>query len=699
MDGLLRVIAPTRAVRDRLARAGSYRDAPFLSGAFLRFESLLERISDGPDPELRLLDAFDVRDPHPHNALHAGLASLAAAGGIVCTTNFDSLIELAARRAGTPLPVRCRARDFRRHAARGGELLKLHGSFVDGAGREARDSLKATIATVGRVAIGLDTAVSRAFEEVLRTRHLVVAGYSGLDDFDISDLIARTPSTKRVVWLRHGPGPRVRIHRWRSIVAMHAREKRGRRPSRELEILVSLGERGLRRREDILLFEGPSGAALQQLWPSHFARDRATDPPDARNSRAWLDAFFRRWAGEVVELNEGGAWLLCATIFDDLLADRAAAARCYEAAARHAAGPRQKIIAVRGLVGIETDRERFPAAVDAARRLARLEKAHPPSRDDRAHTANILGRLAEARARGDTDLVAAERHFRAAWRLGDVRMRTIAAHNLGILLLNRGNTTAAREWLERSLRLARKQGFIGSVADAYAGLARVADRGRQRRKAAALLEKSRALFERLGVRDGEFDVILYQLESVDAGDADDATLESAIARGLEVATGGYERAVLLRAIAEVRRHQRRYGQARRILRQSEGIVRCLRINDFLPAVLSARGFLEVEAGRLEAAEEALREALRACSAAGEKVIRSDVVYKLAEMAYGRGDLAEASRFIREAIALNEPIGDPVWCRDCHLLAAAIANDRGDARAAKAAIAKAVRWARRIPRGT
>lgn len=160
----------------------------------------------------------------------------------------------------------------------------------------------------------------------------------------------------------------------------------------------------------------------------------------------------------------------------------------------------------------------------------------------------------------------------------------------------------------------------------------------------------------------------------------------------------YERALLLRAIAEVRRHQRRYGEARRILRQSEAIVRRLRINDFLPAVLSARGFLEVEAGRSGAAETALREALRACSAVGEKVIRSDVVYKLAEIAYGRGDLREAGRFVREAIELNEPIGDPVWCRDCHLLAAAIANDAGDVRAANAAAAKAARWARRIPRG-
>lgn len=696
MDALFRAIAPTRAVRERLARAGSYRDARFLSGAFLRFESLLERISDGPDRELRLLDAFDARDPHPHNALHAGLASLAAAEAIVCTTNFDALIELAAQRAGRPLDVRCRAREFNRHAPRGGELLKLHGSFVDGRGRDTRDSLKATIATVGRVAIGLDVAVRRAFEEVLRTRDLVVAGYSGLDDFDISDLIARTPSTQRIVWIRHGSRRRVRMHRWRSIVAMHAREKRESRPSRELEILVNLGERGLRRTDDIFLLEGPTDAALQQLWPSHFARVDATDPPDARNSRAWLDAFFRRWSEKVVELNEGGAWLLCATIFDDLLADRVTAARCYAAAARHAAGPRQKIIAVRGLVGIETDRERFSAAAVAARRLARLEKVHRVSRHDRAHTANLLGRLAESRARGTADFVAAERYFRTAWQLGDERLRTIAAHNLGVLLLNRGNTAGAREWLECSLRLARKLGLIGSVADAYAGLARVADRGRHRRKAAALLEKSRVLFERLGVRDGEFDVILYQLESVDSGDADDATLEAAIARGLEVATGEYERALVLRAIAEVRRHQERFGEARRILRQSEAIVRRVRINDFLPAVLSARGFLEVEAGRLEAAEAALQEALRACIAVGETVIRSDVVYKLAEIAYGRGELEDARRFVREAIALNEPIGDPVWCRDCQLLAAAIANDAGDVRAAKAAIAKAARWARRIP---
>jgi tetratricopeptide (TPR) repeat protein len=698
MDALLRAIAPTLAVRERLARAGSYRDAPLLSGAFLRFESLLERIAAEADRELRLLDAFDARAPHPHNALHAGLARIAAGGAIVCTTNFDALIEAAARSAGTPLKVRCRAREFRRFTPRGGELLKLHGSFVDGRGRDARASLKATIATVGRVAIGLDRAVSGAFEEMLRTRDLVVAGYSGLDDFDISDLIARTASTKQVIWIRHASQPRVRIHRWRSIIAMHAREKSGRRPSRELEILTALGERGLRRHDDIVLVEGPTDAALRRLWPAQFERVRATDPPDARNSRAWLAAWFEQWAREVVELDTAGAWLLCGTIFDELLNDRPAAARCYEAAARHAKGTRQKMIAIRNLVGVETDRERFPQAAAAARRLARLENAHRVSRDDRAHSANILGRLAEARARNAGDFAAAARHFRTAWRLGDERMRCTAAHNLGFLFLIRGDTAAAREWLERSLRLARGLGMIGAVADAYAALARVADRERRRRTAASLLEKSRTLFERLGIRDGELDVILYQLESVDSGDADDATLESAIARGLEVAGSDYERAVVLRAIAEVRRHQQKFSEARRLLRRSEAIVRRLGINDFLPAVLSARGFLEAEAGRLDRAEDALLEALQACRVVGESVIRSDVVYKLAELAYGRGDLATAQHFIREAIALNEPIGDPVWCADCYLLAAAIANDAGDTRGAKAAAAMASRWERRIPKG-
>ncbi|MGZ5474153.1 MAG: hypothetical protein ACXWG4_09365, partial [Thermoanaerobaculia bacterium] len=154
----------------------------------------------------------------------------------------------------------------------------------------------------------------------------------------------------------------------------------------------------------------------------------------------------------------------------------------------------------------------------------------------------------------------------------------------------------------------------------------------------------------------------------------------------------------LRAAAEVRRHQHRHVEARRILRQSEAIVRRLRIQDFLPAVLSARGFLEVEAGRVDAAKKALREALRACNAVGEKVIRSDVVFKLAEIAYGCGDLKEARRFVREAIALNEAIGDPVWCRDCHVLAGMIADAAGNVRAAKIAATKAARWARRIPRG-
>lgn len=419
--------------------------------------------------------------------------------------------------------------------------------------------------------------------------------------------------------------------------------------------------------------------------------------PTRGTARSGSPPFLAEWARNVVQLDTAGAWLLCGTILDELLTDRPAAARCYEAAARHATGARQKMIAIRNLVGVETDRERFAEAATAARRLARYEKQHRVSRLDRANTANILGRLAEARARNAADFAAAARHFRTAWKLGDERLRCTAAHNLGVLLLIRGNTGAAREWLERSLRLARGLGMIGAVADAYAALARVADRERRRSTAASLLQRSRALFERLGIRDGEFDVILYQLESVDSGDADDETLESAIARGLEVAGSDYERAVVLRAIAEVRRHQHRFAEARRLLKRSEAIVRRLRIHDFLPAVLSARGFLEAEAGRAGRAEAALREALEASRVVGDTVIRSDVVYKLAELAYGRGDLVTARRFAREAVVLNEPIGDPVWCADAHLLAAAIAQAEGDTRAANKALAAAARWSRRIPK--
>jgi hypothetical protein len=147
-------------------------------------------------------------------------------------------------------------------------------SFVETRGRDAR-VVKETITTVGRAAIGLEFAMSRAFEKVLRARDLLVAGYSGLDS-DISDLIARTPSANRVPWIRYASRPHVRIHRWRAIAAMRTRDTRGRPPSHELELLASLGERGLRRREDIVLVEGETDAAANARGLAGLRGDRGT---------------------------------------------------------------------------------------------------------------------------------------------------------------------------------------------------------------------------------------------------------------------------------------------------------------------------------------------------------------------------------------------------------------------------------------
>lgn len=174
-------------------------------GEMLRFELLMHAlVQHDLDPQLNVLNCFDACE-RP-NGNHFALAELIHEGAIVVTTNFDRLIEIAWHRlyANEHLEIAVFNEDFPPSAddVAGPTLWKIHGSLsVDG--RDTRRSVQATMASALSTSLSSRKAVFLA--SVLRSRDVVVVGYSGWDDFDLVPIIGDTMSTRRLTWIDHAP--------------------------------------------------------------------------------------------------------------------------------------------------------------------------------------------------------------------------------------------------------------------------------------------------------------------------------------------------------------------------------------------------------------------------------------------------------------------------------------------------------------
>lgn len=692
MSELLHTIAPSQNIYAKLSQYADYTKANFLSGAFLRFESLLQRIAEYIDPDLHVLNCLDVgfsKDEH-FNTLHIEMVRLLEQGIPVWTTNFDGLIECAAKKMRITIPVLYQPGQFKKQKLwrqKPAPLLKLHGSFRDWRGRSVRQSLKATIAGVGRMVIGLDKAVVASFKQCLRERDLMVSGYSGLDDFDVSNLLATTDSDMKLIWVRHNNSTSIRVYQWQQIKRLFKQEaEKWRTPSREAFILTTLGNQGLRRKEKLILIEGRTDKIFNIFWPRDCEEIKIDKV--AGNS---LTKYFDEWC-EDRELGKPERWLFCGVLFDDL-GDLEMAMRCYRKTikwAQRIRSGKMESAACRNLIAVSTDMEKFSLAKKYAGHLQALEKKAQGSVTalDRAHTANAIGKMYEARASSRQDFVKAETAYKHAMRwaekAGNRSLLAIASHNLGILFLVKGKTMEAEKWLNHSLRTAQKIGHVAHVADALIGLARVSDRRRKTNQARMMLQQARMLFERLGDFHGEFDAILYYLESVDSGTINDDQLEVLIQRGrtlAEILQTEYYGIILNRAEAEVRRHQKRYDEARQILSHAVKKLNATQRKDTWLLIRTAQGFLEFESGNYTKSTSYFLKADKLSNELNETTIRSDVVYKLAEIFYYRDDYEKALKYVDKAVKLNRQMGDPIWYVDSLLLKAEIIRHLGEHRRA------------------
>lgn len=183
----------------------------------LRYEFLVEKVQNLFDKELKFLDYLsEVKEP---NAIHLFLANMIMRYNPVMTTNFDYLIEMALKKKLEMFPsfhdyhkkvlVIITKEDYQKKVSFEFPLIKIHGSKWDViTGRLTQESLVTTISALGREREKGETFAIEPYKkplinEVMNGRDLVIMGYSGSDDFDISPMLKELSNMKKIIWIEH----------------------------------------------------------------------------------------------------------------------------------------------------------------------------------------------------------------------------------------------------------------------------------------------------------------------------------------------------------------------------------------------------------------------------------------------------------------------------------------------------------------
>lgn len=222
MNAIIDGISPSNDIATRLKKLKVREDGDYtgmdikyrLTGDFIRFEMLIDVVSLF-DHDLKVLDA--ISNYEIPNLNHYNLAKLAILGNYVITPNFDDLIERAIINLGYNPVTICTDDDFSSYALDSGQkdctivpVFKLHGSFHRYIGNKSeKEDVKGTLqASLTSIVSGNENlSLSKPKYELLnniikKTKTLIVAGYSGSDDFDI------VPALKELlpynlIWIDH----------------------------------------------------------------------------------------------------------------------------------------------------------------------------------------------------------------------------------------------------------------------------------------------------------------------------------------------------------------------------------------------------------------------------------------------------------------------------------------------------------------
>jgi tetratricopeptide (TPR) repeat protein len=183
----------------------------------LRYEFLVDKIQNLFDKDVKFLDYLElVKEP---NIIHRFLAKMIMRYNYVITTNFDYLLEIAMKKELSIFPtsyghheklmVIIKKEDYNKDVRFKYPIIKIHGSKYDYINnRSTKESLITTISALGRErekgkTFAIEPYKKKLVNEVTRDRDLVLMGYSGSDDFDITPMLEELNELKRIIWIEH----------------------------------------------------------------------------------------------------------------------------------------------------------------------------------------------------------------------------------------------------------------------------------------------------------------------------------------------------------------------------------------------------------------------------------------------------------------------------------------------------------------
>ncbi|TXT61152.1 MAG: putative Tetratricopeptide repeat protein [Promethearchaeota archaeon] len=188
----------------------------------LRYEVFIEQIQQYIDKSLRFLDFLETKmEP---NIIHYFLAhNIINNKNHVITTNFDYLIEYALvkllskeeKKKINPIILRKQYLDLNQINDLTNItqflLFKLHGSKRNLITEQNTfESLVTTISSLGKgreegETFNIEPYKKPIISKIIKDRALVILGYSGSDDFDITPFLKEIIQYKKIIWIDHIP--------------------------------------------------------------------------------------------------------------------------------------------------------------------------------------------------------------------------------------------------------------------------------------------------------------------------------------------------------------------------------------------------------------------------------------------------------------------------------------------------------------
>jgi tetratricopeptide (TPR) repeat protein len=612
---LLEFCAPAEEVNALMALPG------------LRYEQVVEEIERHIDPDLKFMDYLDLAVSPNDN--HLALAGAMLAGHPVLTTNFDYFIEHAAitinpgtwKERGQVIitkddftsladekkypdsDIKCR-------------LYKLHGSSKNLlSGKDTRASLVTTMKGLGRDRVKSETFAIEPYKKsavisALAGHLLVVMGYSGRDDFDVTPLLREFTGITGIIWIEHVDGlHEPRAFRVRPIDKNQSNQGGS---GNHRVLLALLASRGISTIVILCDTKTLSGT-LRQLFKF--------PGKDVRPSTAALLPPFRDW---VMPLFDGVVStqkeMLASHLFRDHGENRGwrrAVTRGLDAATA-AGNDRDKSCFLDQLAWLE----RMTGDVDKA--ILRLETALTIDEQlgdlpGKATRFNNIGFMLEGRGNIEGALQRYEQALAINEQLGNLSEKSVNLNNIGGLLQNRGDIDGALSRYEQALAISEQLGDLGSKAVDLTNIGTLLEGRGDFGGAMRRYEQALAITEQLGNLSGKairLNNIGFLLER--RGDIDGA--------------------------------MQRYKQALAIDEQLGDLPsKAIRINN-IGALLQNRGDIDGAMQRYEqmlAIDEQLGDL-------PDKAIRLNNIGFLLE---GRGDIDGAMQRYEQALAIDEQIGD------------------------------------------